>query len=344
MFTYAIRRILQMIPMILASSVVVFTLQSLAPGDPTDEIRFNNPRVTEAQIQAIRHAQGLDQPIYIRYFKWLGRAVQGDFGPSRQNGVPAIDRVFKEALPKTLVLTGTAFLVSLLIAIPVGIFSATKQNTFWDRMISSVTFVGYSIPAFIMGIFLLYMFGVTIPNYTATHFAPAWQIAPFPPVTNVPYSKFSEVTEGAIGLGSYFKNWYLILVLPVMSLALREVASISRFMRASMLEVLGQDFVRTARAKGLNSRAVVWRHAFRNALIPIVTIVGLSIPGVMGGAIVTESIFSYHGMGLLTLESLVAKDYNLAMVAVLFLGLMIMVFNLITDMLYAVVDPRIRYN
>lgn len=320
-----------------AASVVIFTLLALQPGDPTDALRQANPRITEAQLQQLRHAYGLDQPVYIRYFKWLGQALQGDFGQSRVYAVPAAQKVFRERLPNTLILSGGAFLVALSVAIPVGIFSAVRQYSLADNIVTTLTFLGFSIPVFVLGIFLLYTFAVWLPDKIPGF--PA-----FPPVTQVPYTTWEEVRSGSVSFGQFLTNWAWNLVLPVFALSLIQMAAWTRFMRGSMLEVLNLDFVRTARSKGLAERMVLYKHALRNALIPIVTLVGLSVPGVLAGAVVTENVFSYQGMGSLTLEALVSKDYNVAMAALAMLALLTALFNLIADLLYAVVDPRIRYS
>jgi len=336
-FAYTLRRLLQIIPLIFAASIVIFTLLALQPGDPTDILRQQNPRITQAQLEQLRRSYGLDQPIYIRYFKWLGRALQGDFGQSRVYAVPAAQKVFQERLPNTLILSGGAFLVALLVAIPAGIFSAVRQYSLADNIVTTLTFLGFSIPVFVLGIFLLYTFAVWLPDKIPGF--PA-----FPPVTQVPYTPFAEVRAGTTSFGQFVLNWAWNLVLPVFALSLIQMAQWTRFMRGSMLEVLTLDFVRTARSKGLGERLVLYKHALRNALIPIVTLVGLSVPGVLAGAVVTENVFSYQGMGSLTLEALVAKDYNVAMAALAMLALLTALFNLLADLLYAVVDPRIRYS
>jgi peptide/nickel transport system permease protein len=337
MFAYTLRRLLQIIPLMFAASIVIFTLLALQPGDPIDELRQQNPRMTQEQLNQLKRAYGLDQPIYVRYFKWLGRALQGDFGLSRQYSVPAATKVFQERLPNTLILSGLAFLVALCIAIPAGIFSAVRQYTLADNLVSTLAFVGFSIPVFVLGIFLLYLFGVRLPEIIPGF--PA-----FPPVIQVPYTPWADVVSGVSNFGEFIKNWAWNLALPVFSLALVQMAGWTRFMRGSMLEVLSLDYVRTARAKGLGERRVLYKHALRNALIPIITLIGLSIPGVLGGAVVTEGVFTYAGMGQLILESLVSKDYNVAMATLAMLALLTSIFNLAADLMYAVVDPRIHYS
>lgn len=336
MFAYTIRRLLQMIPLLFAASVVIFTLLALQPGDPLDELRQENPRITAEQLEQLRRAYGLDQPIYVRYFKWLGRALQGDFGQSRTYASPAGQIIFGQRLPRTLILSGAALTLALLVAIPVGIFSAVRQYSRADYAITFMSFVGFSMPIFFLGILLLFVFAVWLPE----------QLPWFPrfPVQSISDFQWAQVTGGEISFFQFIGDWAFKLVLPVLALSTIQMASWTRFMRASLLEVLNQDYVRTARAKGLGERIVLYKHALRNALIPIVTLVGLSIPGVFGGAVITETIFSYPGMGRAIFDSLGEKDYNVAMAALAFLALLTATFNLLADLMYAVVDPRIRYS
>lgn len=325
-----------MVPLLFAASVAIYFLVALQPGDPLDEIRRNNPRMTAEQYENLRNAYGLNKPVYVRYFKWLGRTIRGDMGLSREYGISATDFVFKQRLPYTLLLSGIAFLVAFLIAIPVGIFSAVRQYSFSDYAITTLSFMGFSMPVFFLGILLLFLFAVWLPE----------NIPGFPrfPTGGVPGLTFADLAQGRVNFFGFFGQWIYYLVLPVLALSVIQMASWTRFMRASLLEVLNQDFVRTARAKGLGERVVLYKHALRNALIPIVTIVGLSIPGVVGGAVLTETIFSWPGMGRAQFDSLVAKDYNVAMATLVFLALLTALFNLIADLVYAVVDPRIRYS
>ncbi|RDI96172.1 ABC transporter permease [Meiothermus sp. QL-1] len=336
MFAYTVRRLLQMIPLLFAASVVIFTLLALQPGDPLDELRQQNPRITAEQLEQLRRAYGLDQPIYVRYFKWLGRALQGDFGQSRTYATPAAQIIFVERLPRTLVLSGAALLLALLVAIPVGIFSAVRQYSAADYAITFLSFVGFSMPIFFLGILLLFLFAFWLPD----------KLPWFPqfPVQSISDLQWHQVRAGEVSFFQYIKDWAFKLTLPVLALSTIQMASWTRYMRASLLEVLNQDYIRTARAKGLSERVVLYKHALRNALIPIITLVGLAIPGVFGGAVITETIFSYPGMGRAILDALVDKDYNVAMVALAFLALLTALFNLLADLMYAVVDPRIRYS
>jgi len=330
MATYTLRRVLQMIPLLLIVSFVIFGLTALAPGDPIDQARLD-PRVTAEDIERLRAAYGLDQPIYKRYLHWLSNASQGDLGYSRQYFMPAGQYIFQERLPNTLLLSGMAFLVSVLVAIPLGIFAATRQYSVADYILTFFSFIGFSIPVFWLGIMLIYVFAVLLPN------AFGLQEAILPP------GGFE--TPGVSGGGwALAMDRLRYLILPVFTLSFIQVAGWTRFMRASMLEVINQDYVRTARAKGLDQRVITYKHALRNAIIPMVTLLGLAIPGLLGGAIITETVFSWPGMGRAILESLVSKDFNIVMAALTFLALMTAVFNLLADLAYAVVDPRIRYS
>ncbi|AEB12363.1 ABC transporter permease [Marinithermus hydrothermalis] len=335
MFAYTVRRLLQMIPLLFFVSLVAFALVALQPGDPLEGLIFQNPKLTQEDIAALKAAYGLDQPIHIRYFKWLGRALQGDMGFSRTYAIPATEYIFVQRMPMTLLLSGTAFVLALVVAIPVGIFSAVRQYSMADYVITFLAFLGFSTPVFWLGIMLLLVFAVWLPELLGRPFSPI-----FPPGGFVS----PGVSPETVGWWAYLKDraWYLVL--PAFTLSAISMAAWTRFMRAAMLEVLGQDYVRTARAKGLSERVVIYKHALRNALIPIVTLVGLAVPGLFSGAVITETIFSWPGMGRALFDALVEKDYNVAMAAIVFLAFLTALFNLIADLMYAVVDPRIRYS
>ncbi len=335
MFTYILRRLSQMLPLLFMASVAIFALVSLQPGDPLDELRMQNPMMTSEQFEALRRSHGLDQPIHVRYFKWLGRAVTGDMGRSRTYGVPAAEFIFQQRLPRTLLLTITSLTIALLIAIPVGIFTAVRQYSAGDYTVTFLAFVGLSTPNFFLGIILLYLFVIFIPE--------TFGVRAFPP-GGIPDLLWSDVQTGRVTAGEFARQWFTHMLLPVFTLATGSLAAWTRFMRASMLEVLNQDYVRTARSKGVGERKVLYKHALRNGLIPIITLVGLSMPALFNGALLTETVFSYPGMGRAIFDSLVGKDYNVAMAALVFIAVLVVFFNLMADILYAVVDPRIRYD
>ena len=330
MATYTLRRVLQMIPLLLIVSFVIFGLTALAPGDPIDQARLD-PRVTAEDVERLRAAYGLDQPIYKRYLHWLSNAAQGDLGFSRLYFMPAAEYVFQDKLPNTLLLSGVAFLVSVLIAIPVGIFAAMRQYSVADYILTFFSFVGFSIPVFWLGIMLIYVFAVALPGVLGLESA------------ILPPGGF-ETPGVSGGTWATLTDRLQYLILPVFTLSFIQVAGWTRFMRASMLEVINQDYVRTARAKGLSQRVVTYKHALRNAIIPMVTLFGLAIPGLLGGAVLTETVFSWPGMGRAIFDALQGKDFNIVMAALTFLALMTALFGLLADLAYAIVDPRIRYS
>ncbi len=311
-----------MVPTMFLISVVVYGLLALKPGDPIDELRFGNPGFTQADYERLIKLYGLDKPWYIRYWYWLARAVQGDFGPSRRYGMPAAEYIFRYRMPNTLVLSGLSLLVALMVALPAGVISALRQHSVLDYTITFVNFIGISVPIFWLGIMLIYLFAVW------------WKVLP----------AGSLQTPGVEGGWAQFVDRLRHLVLPVAALSSLQMASWTRFMRSSMLEVLNLDYVRTARAKGLDERTITYRHALRNAILPIITLVGLAIPSIFSGAVLTETVFNWPGMGRAIYDSIIANDYNVAMVALMFIALLILVFNLLADIAYAVVDPRIRYD
>ncbi|WP_161883024.1 ABC transporter permease [Deinococcus alpinitundrae] len=332
MFNYALRRILQMIPLLLVISLVIFTLTALQPGDPVDQLVLGNSQITPEDIARLRAAYGLDQPISLRYWFWLTHALQGDFGWSRTFSAPAAAYVFEERLPNTLLLTLPALVLSTLIAVPLGIFSAVRQYSILDYVLTFFSFVSFSAPIFWIGAMALWLFAIYVPQLTGGL------------ISLPPGGLGSPDLAPDAGFWAVVADKLRYLILPLSILMLREIAVILRFLRASMLEVLNQDFVRTARAKGLSNRNVLYRHALRNAVLPIVTLLGLSIPGLFGGAVLTETVFSWPGMGRVIVEALTSKDFNVVMVALTFISVLTVVFQLLTDLAYAAVDPRIRYN
>jgi peptide/nickel transport system permease protein len=345
MTTYIVRRLLQLIPTILMISVVIYALLALKPGDPIDELRFGNPGITSEDIERLKKLYGLDQPVYLRYFYWAARALQGDFGTSRSYSMPAAEYVFKYRLPNTLLLSGVALLVAFIIAIPTGIFTSLRQHSLADYSITFLNFIGVSIPIFWLGILLIYFF-----NVECRQCLPAGSVASF----DIPFPDWDKIAAQSGGglstLSTYLgRLWDVIfdrirhLVLPVAALSALQMASWTRFMRSSMLEVIHLDYVRTARSKGLQEKMVIFRHALRNAILPIITLVALSVPAAMSGAVLTETVFSWPGMGRAIFQSILENDYNVAMVALLFISILIVLFNLIADITYAFADPRIRY-
>jgi peptide/nickel transport system permease protein len=318
---YVIRRVLQMIPIILGISVVVFALLLAAPGDQVDLLISGVPNITPDEVARLKHVYGLDEPVHVRYVKWLERAVQGDFGWSRTYKERVTSLIF-DRLGNTVSLAAGALVLALAVAVPVGIYSALHQYSALDYGATLFTFFGVSVPVFWFGIMLIYVFGVT------------WHLLP-PGGINSP-----GVAPGLPMLIDRLQY----LPLPTLALGLVFMASFTRYTRSSMLEVVRQDFVRTARAKGLPGRVVIRRHALRNALIPLVTVLGVAIPGVLAGAPLTETVFSWPGVGKLLVDSTLGGDYAVAQGIIMFISIMVVAANLLVDVAYGVLDPRIRYD
>ena len=315
---YLFRRLFQAVPILLGVAIISFGLVHLAPGEPID--RFRTPTVRPEQLEGLIRLYGLDKPLAEQFWSWITTYVQvwrpEAWGFSFLDGQPVLHKIV-ERLPATLLLGGTALLVTVVIAIPLGILAAVKQYSLADRIISSLATVGYAIPAFLLGLYLLFFGGVVL----------GW----FPLFGLNSFGREGDPVDMA---------WHLVL--PVTSLAVQQIAGWSRYVRASMLEVLHQDFVRTARAKGLAERRVTYRHALRNALIPVITLIGLSLPTLLGGAAITEAIFSYPGVGQMGVEAVAQRDYPVVLAFVMIGGIGVVLGNLFADLAYAVADPRIK--
>jgi peptide/nickel transport system permease protein len=300
---FVVRRLLQTVFVLVGVSFLSFGVLFVS-GDPA--LQMVGPDATAEQIEDLRHQMGFDRPWPIQYLDFMSKAVRGDFGVSIRNRQPAFDLV-KERLPATLQLSGAALAIALVVALPVGIFSATHHNTAYDSLAMLGALLGQSIPVFWLGLMLILVFGVNL----------RW----------LPISGYGEPQH---------------LLLPALTLGTYSMARNARLVRSSMLEVLGLDFVRTARAKGLTSLAVNLRHALKNALLPVITVVGLEFGLLLGGAIVVETIFAWPGVGRLMLNAIQGKDYPLVEAAVITLALVFVVLNLLVDLAYAYLDPRIR--
>ena len=335
MLTYTIRRLVLAIPTLIFISIVIFLLLQLAPGDPMSQVPLTVPPEVK---QLMREALGLGEPIHVQYWKWLVQffwiepQVLFDhwFGTSFSEGKlrviswqtrsPVMDIVIQR-LPQTLWVVGMSYIVGILIALPIGIYSAYKQYSLFDQAGTFVSMIGFSIPPFFSGVLVIVIFSVNL----------GW----FPSI----YDTTHQVTDWAS-----FKIQLQQMVMPVMVLALQTTAQISRFMRASMLDNLNQDYVRTARAKGLKESVVVMVHVLRNSMIPIITVIALGVPSIFGGAIITETLFKVNGIGQLLLTALFANDLPMVMTLTFIFAILIVFFNLIADVLYGVLDPRIRYD
>lgn len=303
--------------------MMVFGLLQAAPGGPMGAyVRRGN--FSAEDLRRIEDRLGLNAPVYVQYGKWLGRVVKLDFGDSISERRPVIQSI-RDRLPNTLYLMATAWVVTILIAIPVGVITAIKQYSWFDHVVTGLTFVGQSVPIFWLGLILILIFYIWLDN-------------PFKGGPLLP-------AGGMYTLGADFSIWDRIvhLILPVTMLAASWVAWYTRFLRASMLEVIHQDYIRTARAKGLGERVVIMRHAFRNAAIPLITLMALDLPLIFSGALFTEVIFAWPGMGRLFFTAADRRDYPLLMAIIMITATLIVLSNLLADVLYAWLDPRIRF-
>ncbi|MEJ5216615.1 ABC transporter permease [Cognatishimia sp. D5M38] len=335
MLTYTIRRLVLAVPTLIFISLAIFLLLQLAPGDPMAQVPLTVPPEVK---QKMREALGLGQPVHVQYYKWLVQMfwvepqvlIDYYFGTgfaegklrviSWQTRSPVMDIVVQR-IPQTLWVVGTAYVVAILIALPIGIYSAYKQYSVFDNVGTFVSMIGFSIPPFFTGPLLIVIFAV--------------QLEWLPSVYNTVH-KVVDWDSFVIQLKQ--------MVLPVMVLALQITAQLNRFMRASTLDNLNQDYVRTARAKGLRERTVVLAHVVRNSMIPVVTVIALNVPQIFGGAIITEVIFKVNGIGQLLITALFANDLPMVMTLTFIFAILIVVFNIIADVLYGVLDPRIRYD
>ena len=302
---YILRRLVLAVPTLVGVTVVVFALIRLIPGDPARLVL--GLQASEEEVQRLRVQLGLDQPLPVQYARFLARLLQGDLGRSVVTGEPVL-REIGARLPATVQLAVTSTVVATLAGVAAGVVSATRQYSWWDYAVMTVALFGISLPVFWLGLMLMLLFSVHL----------RW------------------LPAGGYGTPAH-------LVLPTVTLAAFSVAIIARMTRSSLLEVLHQDYVRTAWAKGLNSRAVVLRHALKNALIPVVTVIGLQFGGLLGGAILTETVFAWPGMGRLLVGAIVARDYPVVQGTVLVFAALFTLVNLAVDVLYAYVDPRIHY-
>lgn len=323
MTAFLLRRLAQTVILTIALSAAAFGLMGLMPGDPLDIACQANPHCTPATLAQMQHTLGLDQPLYVRYGAWLNAAAHGDFGYSRTYRLP-VGAVLGPRLVNTAVLGIASLMLSLLIAVPLGVFTSLRQNSRFDYGLNLAAFAGISMPSFWLGIVLIIVFAVKLKLLPAGGTETVGLDVPLTGAAAV----FDRVRY---------------LVLPTLSLSLLTIAYWVRFVRAKMLEVMRHDFVRTARAKGLPERRVVLRHALRNALIPLVTIVALGTSGVLSGAVITETVFSYQGVGKLIFDAVSGNDYNVAMCAFLIQAAMVLLMNLVADVAYALLDPRITY-
>lgn len=318
MAAFIARRIIHSLIVIAVMSFVIYGLMGLMPGDPVDLLISADPNVTPEDAERLRALYGLDQPLWSRYLNWLGAAVQGDFGYSRLYAQPVWSTIIP-ALQNTLILLISSLALALVIALPAGIYAATRPYSVADYGINLAAFAGISMPPFWLGILLIMVFAVVL----------GWLPA--------------GGTADAGGVSGWLER-IKFLILPVAALTIAGVGGYTRYMRASMIETLRQDYIRTARAKGLREDRVVLHHALRNALIPVVTILALDLGVLFSGALITETVFAYPGMGKLIFDAVMGNDYNLALVGLLLATALTLAGNLLADIAYAGLDPRISYS
>lgn len=327
MIKYILRRLGGAVPLVLGIATIIFFLVNFAPGDPAQLLL--SPGMTQEVVEQMRANFGLDQPVHIRYVKWLGAMLTGDFGYSFSHSRPVLD-VLIDFLPNTLLLSACALVIAFVFGIVIGTLQAVRQYSLMDSGMSVVLLFFYSMPSFWLALMLILSMSLFARN---EWHLPIW----------FPASGMTSVDYDFLSFGARMHDRFMHLVLPTLSLSLVLTAGIARYMRGSMLEVVRQDFVRTAHAKGLPERVVIFKHALRNALIPIITLVGLYIPVLFSGTVFIELIFAWPGMGRTLVDAIFSRDYPLVMAGTFFFAIMVVMANLVADVLYAVVDPRIRY-
>ena len=322
MVVYIIRRLLGIIPLLLGITIISFAIIHLAPGKPTELQQSLNPKISWEVRTRLEKLYGLDKPLHVQYINWLKRLVRFDFGRSFGDDRPVVEKIL-ERIPVTLIINISALIFILIVAIPIGVKSATKPNSFFDKTMTILVFLGFAMPTFWLALLLMNLFGIKL----------AW----------LPISGIKSLDFEYFGLWQKIMDLARHLILPIFVSSIGGLAGISRYMRSSMMEALNQPYISTARAKGLSEKQVVYKHALRNAILPIVTILGLCIPGLLGGSVIFESLFALPGIGRLFYEAVMMRDYPLIMAEIVLGAVLTMLGNLIADISYAYVDPRIRY-
>ncbi|MBS1253267.1 MAG: Glutathione transport system permease protein GsiC [Anaerolineales bacterium] len=310
---YIIKRTFYALVVVWAVATIVFFMLRAVPGDP---FRAMLADVDPAAAEVLRRKFGMDRPVYVQYFLWFGRIVQGDLGNSVYGSNVAVSRIIREAFPRTIALSTLAFLISLLLAISAGVISAIKKHTFLDHVFTFVAFIGLSMPDFWLGIILIIVFAVKL------HWMPA---------------------IGYVPLSEGMWPWLSHLILPAIAIGTPFSAIIARMTRSAMLEVLQSDYIMVARAKGLRERTVIFTHALRNALIPVITVVGIAFALLMSGAVIVENVFAIKGLGRVLIQGILNRDYPVVQGAILVVSVIFVFTNLLVDLLYTIIDPRIRY-
>lgn len=313
MLGYLLRRVLAAIPVMGVVALVVFLLLRLTPGDPAAILAGDN--ATPAQLERIRTSLGLNEPLYIQFFTWINKLLHGDLGVSLISNVPVL-KMISQRIEPSISLAVATIILSVVVAVPLGVIAAWKRGTWIDRFVMGLSVLGFSVPVFVIGYILIQLFAIDL----------RW----------LPVQGFKSM---ASGFGPFLER----LVLPTLALSFIYVALIARMTRASMLDVLGEDYVRTARAKGIGEIAVLFRHALRNAAVPVITVIGTGFALLISGVVVTESVFNIPGIGRLTVDAVLARDYPVIQAMILLTSLLYVAINLLIDLAYTLLDPRIRY-
>ena len=312
-----------LIPLMIGISLISFSVIHLAPGEPVEMQVAMNPKVSKESRERLRKLYGLDKPLHEQYFSWVGKLARFDLGRSfSSDSRPVVEKI-RERLPVTLSLNIIALLLEFGLAIPIGIMAATHRDTWLDKGLTIFVFVGFAVPTFWLALLLMYFFGVKLN----------W----------LPISGLHTLGSESYGTLHYLWDMAKHLIMPIMVASFGSLAGLSRYMRSSMLNVIGQDYITTARAKGLSERVVIYKHALRNALLPLITLLGFSIPGLIGGSVIFESIYSIPGMGQLFYQSVMSRDYPVVMGILVIGAFLTLIGNLIADVCYALADPRIRH-
>ncbi|HLO24500.1 MAG TPA: ABC transporter permease [Geobacteraceae bacterium] len=322
MLHYLLKRTLMMVPLALGITLITFAVIHLAPGEPVEMQVAMNPKVSAEARQRMREFYGLDKPLHVQYGQWLSRLARFDFGQSFAPDHRKVADKIKERIPVTLSLNIIALILEFGIAVPIGILAATRRDTPLDKAITVFVFTGFAVPTFWLALLLMYFFGVKL----------SW----------LPISGLHSLGSDGFGTVRWLVDLGKHLVLPVSVATFSSLAGLSRYMRSTMLEVIGQDYITTARAKGLSERVVIYKHALRNALLPVITLLGFSIPGLIGGSVIFETIYSIPGMGQLFYMGVMSRDYPLVMGILVIGACLTLVGNLLADVGYAMADPRIR--
>lgn len=314
---YIVKRILIAIPTFFGITILAYFISSLAPGSPLDAL-LSDPKISPAELERRRIELGLDQNILIQYWNWLKALLQGDLGFSYSASRQSVNQMIAQRLGPTLMLSGSALLLSIVVSIPLGVFAATKPNSIRDYITSGISFIAVGTPNFFAGLALIFIFAVKL------------KLLP---------------TGGMYDSTGERDIWMLMrhMALPMVVLSIQQIGAWIRYMRSSMMDVFKQDYIRTAKAKGVRRGRLIRKHAFKNSLLPVVTVIGMSFPTLVGGAVVTEQVFSWPGIGSLLVQAILGRDYPVIMGITVLVAVVVLVANLITDLIYGVLDPRIRY-